>query len=234
MLTLAREAGIPSAESRVEQVGDRDVLLVKRFDRRFTNEGYHRARMVSALTLLRAGEMPDDRGRWSYVLLAEELRRISARPQADARELFRRGHGRKNGLSDLAVVLPHDRTVGEMCRHRTTGAGPRRPELAAQNLRNELVGRHPELLPRYLAVLTDIEAAFTEAVAERMGIDPELDPLPGVLVAATMSATSAAIRWWERSDRTRSLRDVYAESFAVVTSIDPLPDPTPIPKKRPR
>lgn len=90
MLRLAREAGIQSAESRVVQIGDRDVLLVKRFDRRFSQEGYHRARMLSALTLLRAGEMPDDRARWSYVLLAEELRRISARPQEDARELFRR------------------------------------------------------------------------------------------------------------------------------------------------
>jgi serine/threonine-protein kinase HipA len=70
--------------------GDRDVLLVKRFDRKRTQAGYLRARMVSALTLLRADESTQARERWSYVLLAEELRRVSAEPRKDAQELFRR------------------------------------------------------------------------------------------------------------------------------------------------
>jgi serine/threonine-protein kinase HipA len=46
--------------------------------------------MLSALTLLRADENPQMRENWSYVLLAEELRRISARPKDDAPELFKR------------------------------------------------------------------------------------------------------------------------------------------------
>jgi hypothetical protein len=46
--------------------------------------------MVSALTLLDTDESPDGRARWSYVLLAETLRRISESPADDARELFRR------------------------------------------------------------------------------------------------------------------------------------------------
>jgi serine/threonine-protein kinase HipA len=46
--------------------------------------------MLSALTLLRAGDSYQDRGRWSYVLLAEELRRVSREPKRDASELFRR------------------------------------------------------------------------------------------------------------------------------------------------
>jgi serine/threonine-protein kinase HipA len=33
MLVLARECGISTAESRLTQIGGRDVLLVKRFDR---------------------------------------------------------------------------------------------------------------------------------------------------------------------------------------------------------
>jgi serine/threonine-protein kinase HipA len=90
MLALARECGLHTAESRIIQVAGRDVLLVKRFDRQATRRGYARARMLSALTLLRTGDSPQDRDRWSYVLLAEELRRISTRPQDDARELFKR------------------------------------------------------------------------------------------------------------------------------------------------
>ena len=88
MLRLARRCGINAAESRMESVGGRDVLLVKRFDREQTPKGYARARMVSGLTVLRADEAP--RRNWSYVILAEELRRIVAEPKRDAAELFRR------------------------------------------------------------------------------------------------------------------------------------------------
>ncbi|MCM2279891.1 MAG: HipA domain-containing protein [Oligoflexia bacterium] len=90
MLQLARSCGITTAESRLVSVGGRDVLLVKRFDREKTENGYLRARMVSGLTLLRAEELPSARDNWSYVLLAEELRRASSQPDADAKELFKR------------------------------------------------------------------------------------------------------------------------------------------------
>ncbi len=46
--------------------------------------------MVSGLTVLRAGETADASARRSYVILAEELRRIVAEPKKDAHELFRR------------------------------------------------------------------------------------------------------------------------------------------------
>ena len=90
MLRLARECGLTTAESRIEVVGGRDVLLVKRFDRERAQKGYLRARMVSALTLLRADDAPEARRNWSYVSLVEELRRIVAEPRKDAKELFRR------------------------------------------------------------------------------------------------------------------------------------------------
>jgi serine/threonine-protein kinase HipA len=90
MLMLARACGLNVAESRVASVGARDALLVKRFDREKAELGYHRARMVSALTLLRSDETASSRDRWSYVFLVEELRRLSADPHGDAAELFRR------------------------------------------------------------------------------------------------------------------------------------------------
>jgi serine/threonine-protein kinase HipA len=90
MLTLARLCGICSAESEMVTVGDRDVLLVRRFDRKKVKGGYTRARMVSAMTLLRTDDNPLSRGRWSYVLLVEELRRACAEPIKNAHELFRR------------------------------------------------------------------------------------------------------------------------------------------------
>jgi serine/threonine-protein kinase HipA len=90
MLRLARECGITTAESRIEAVAGKDVLLIKRFDREKTPKGFTRARMISGLTLLHADDALAMRIRWSYVLLVEELRRVVAEPKKDARELFRR------------------------------------------------------------------------------------------------------------------------------------------------
>jgi serine/threonine-protein kinase HipA len=90
MLKLARSCGLTTAESKIVTISDRDVLLVKRFDREKSGAGYTRARMVSALTLLHADDSAEATNNWSYVLLAEELRRVSAEPKKDAAELFRR------------------------------------------------------------------------------------------------------------------------------------------------
>lgn len=88
MLTLARSCGIDVADSRLETAGGRDILMVRRFDREQAEHGYTRARMISARTLLRTEDIHQARERWNYVILAEELRRVSAMPARDARELF--------------------------------------------------------------------------------------------------------------------------------------------------
>jgi len=90
MLRLARQCGIRAAESRVERIGGKDVLLVKRFDRARAGDTYTRSRMISSLTVLRADDSATARERWSYILLAEEMRRVVADPKGDTRELFRR------------------------------------------------------------------------------------------------------------------------------------------------
>lgn len=90
MLVLARACGLTTAESRIVPISGRDVLLVKRFDREKTEDGYLRARMVSGLTLLKADDSQQARHLWSYVALAEELRRSCAEPQKQANELFKR------------------------------------------------------------------------------------------------------------------------------------------------
>ena len=90
MLRLARECGITTAESRMQTVGGKDVLLVKRFDREKTTKGYTRARMVSGLTILRSDDASGARQNWSYLILVEELRRIVGDARKDAKELFRR------------------------------------------------------------------------------------------------------------------------------------------------
>lgn len=90
MLGLGRLCGLDVADSKLVSVAGKDVLLVKRFDREKVIDGYTRARMISALTLLRASESYQERDRWSYIILAEELRRVVSDPKRDALELFKR------------------------------------------------------------------------------------------------------------------------------------------------
>ena len=90
MLDLARSVGIRSVRSRVETVAGRDVLLVKRFDREWTDNGYQRFRTISGYTALRTDLDPKNWKGWRYSSLAEELRRISANPRMDSKELFAR------------------------------------------------------------------------------------------------------------------------------------------------
>ena len=89
-IELARRCGISSCDARLESIGGRDVLMVERFDRQHTGDGYLRFGLVSGLTLLDCDENYLDRERWSYPLLADELRRWSEKPDEDRVELFRR------------------------------------------------------------------------------------------------------------------------------------------------
>lgn len=90
MLQLAQKCGISVPLSKTVRVGEYNILLVKRFDRDKVGDAYLRHRMISALTALRTDDNPLRRDKWSYLLLADELRRFSADPARDARELFRR------------------------------------------------------------------------------------------------------------------------------------------------
>jgi len=89
-LDLARRCGLNVTQSRLETVGESDVLMLQRFDRDYTDKGYLRFGLVSGLTVLDCGDSHLDRERWSYPLLADNLRRWSDKPEADCAELFRR------------------------------------------------------------------------------------------------------------------------------------------------
>lgn len=90
MLELARACGIRTPHAKVVNVAGKQVLLVKRFDREKVKGGYLRYRMVSALTVLGSDDDPLARGDWSYLRLADQVRRWVKDPASDLKELFRR------------------------------------------------------------------------------------------------------------------------------------------------
>lgn len=89
-LELARRCGIVVCNANLQAVAGHDVLMVERFDREHTEGGYLRFGLVSGLTLLDADDNYLDRERWSYPLLADQLRRWSEKPDEDRVELFQR------------------------------------------------------------------------------------------------------------------------------------------------
>jgi serine/threonine-protein kinase HipA len=66
-------AGLTAAERRVIRVGDRDALILGRFDREEGERGVQRRHLVSSLTLLGAHE--SDRGFSGYADLSDATRR---------------------------------------------------------------------------------------------------------------------------------------------------------------
>lgn len=89
-LKLAQVCGLNVTDSKLTSVAGKDVLLARRFDRDKYNNGFRRHRMISALTLLKAEDSPIARENWSYLLLADQLRKVSAKPETDLKELFKR------------------------------------------------------------------------------------------------------------------------------------------------
>lgn len=91
-LELARAAGLHVCSTRMESVGKAEALMLLRFDREWNPDANAWARfgLVSGLTVLDADDGYTGRDRWSYLLLADEIRRWSVKPDADRLELFRR------------------------------------------------------------------------------------------------------------------------------------------------
>jgi serine/threonine-protein kinase HipA len=81
-LTLADKAGIPPPVWRMEKVANRDVLLLRRFDR----ANGQRVPFLSAMSMLDA----EDNEPRSYLEIADSLRRYGAKPEEDCVQLWRR------------------------------------------------------------------------------------------------------------------------------------------------
>ncbi|KKO50288.1 phosphatidylinositol kinase [Arsukibacterium sp. MJ3] len=87
-MRLARMAGLDVAPVKLTQAVNKDVLLVKRFDRVPTPKGWARKSIVSALTLFALDEMMAHYA--SYETLAEIIRHRFIDPKGTLRELFSR------------------------------------------------------------------------------------------------------------------------------------------------
>ncbi len=87
-MRLAALAGINAAPVKLIQAGQKDILLIERFDREKTNKGWTRKSMVSALTLFGLDDMMARYA--SYETFAEIIRHRFDDPKETLEELFSR------------------------------------------------------------------------------------------------------------------------------------------------
>lgn len=87
-MRLAEEVGLNVAPVHLRSALGKDVLLIERFDRVWSDDHWHRRAMVSALTLFELDEMMAAYA--SYEKLAEIIRHRFTDPKTTLRELFAR------------------------------------------------------------------------------------------------------------------------------------------------
>ena len=87
-MRLAKLAGLDVAPVKLTKAANKDVLLVERFDRVVSENGWARKSMVSALTLFALDDMMARYA--SYETLAEIIRHRFTKPKLTLRELFSR------------------------------------------------------------------------------------------------------------------------------------------------
>ncbi len=85
-MTLAEKCGIRIPTLRLQPIGEKDILLVRRFDREKCEDSWTRKGFVSSLSLMQWDEA--DRLFWDYGAIADVMRRHTS--VRDINELFRR------------------------------------------------------------------------------------------------------------------------------------------------
>jgi len=82
--------------------------------------------------------------------------------------------------------------------------------------RMDLARRFPQLLPRHLAGVVQLERALADAIASRLGVDANVVPYPRLVVAAAVASMRSTIGWWLQSDRSVSLSEAIHSAFEML------------------
>jgi len=89
-------------------------------------------------------------------------------------------------------------------------------DVEANRLRTGIVAASPELQQRSAERQPIMEAVLVPFVAERMGMDPEQDLAPQIVVSCTVAATRVAIDRWIAHGSDQSLTDSLDRALALI------------------
>lgn len=196
-MRLASLAGLNVAAVSLTRAMNKDVLLIKRFDRRYTPTGWQRKAMVSALTMLFLDEMMARYA--SYEDLAELVRHRFAQAVATLRELFGRivfnilcgntdDHARNHAAfwdgTTLRLTPAYD-----ICPQNRAGREASQAMLISGNNRMSRISACLEAAPHFL--LSDANAA---AIVEGQ-LNTIANNWATVCAEAALSQTDRALLW---------------------------------------
>jgi serine/threonine-protein kinase HipA len=190
-LKLARLAGIEVPDSRIETVFEKNVLIVRRFDR----AGKNRISFLSAMSMLGA----KDNETHSYLEIADAIRQYGAQPDADLKELWRR----------IVFTVLISNTDDHLRNHGFLYAGPRGWRLSpAFDLNPVPVDVKARVLSTSIGV-DDPTASLDLAMeaAEYFGLSPDE-------AKRSAGAVGAAVSRWRTEARTLGLNQAAIDRMA--------------------
>lgn len=198
-LKLAGLAGISVPESRIENVSEKNVLVVRRFDR----AGDRRISFLSAMSMLGA----KDNEQHSYLEIADAIRQYGAQPDEDLKELWRR----------IVFTVLISNTDDHLRNHGFLYAGPRGWRLSpAFDLNPVPVDVRPRVLSTAISV-DDPTASVAMAmeVAEYFGLSPDE-------AKRTAGTVGAAVSRWRTEARGLGLNQAAIDRMASAFEHDDL------------
>lgn len=228
-MTLARVCDLDVATVTMKRAAHKDVLLIDRFDRQHTNNGWARRAMVSALTMLGLDEMMARYA--SYEDLAEIIRHRFTDPKNTLKELYgrmcfnvlsgntddhARNHaafwdGRMLTLTPAYDICPQARTGNEATQAMLIKGDNRASKLST------LLAAAPDYHLKETEAIALIERQIT-TIAERWQeacAQAELSPVDRKLFAGRQFLNSYAI---EGLDTHKALRDTFLAARNVLTA----------------
>jgi AcrR family transcriptional regulator len=96
-----------------------------------------------------------------------------------------------------------------------------------------LAREHPQLQSAYVAGFTALEDDLTQVLADRLDLDPAVDPAPRLVVAVALAALRVAVQNAIDVDRVDELNDAVDRAFAYAAAGFPTPTPNPAPASAP-
>ncbi|GAA1338682.1 TetR/AcrR family transcriptional regulator [Saccharothrix algeriensis] len=105
------------------------------------------------------------------------------------------------------AARPAGEPVLEALRHALVDVVPERID-RTRLARLRALRRTPSLLPHVMAAFHAQERALADAVADRVGTDPDTDLYPAMLAAAVMATLRVVVTRWLDTDDRRPLADL--------------------------
>jgi AcrR family transcriptional regulator len=82
--------------------------------------------------------------------------------------------------------------------------------------RRDLIRSDPRLLTANMAQWSELERTLVETISARVGLDPERDLYPGLLVSAAVGAMRVAVMRWRAGEG--ALSDLIAQAFEMLAT----------------